>query len=318
MGPRYKPGNLHQGAFVAIHFDEQILPGTFEYALHHLMEHKVDLSAFDDHYHNAKRGACAYPPKSLLKIVLFAYSRGILGSRRIEAACKQNVQFMALAGEAKPDHATIAAFVGRSPEAIQSVFREVLLVCDQMGLIGKEMFAIDGLKLPSNASKEWSGYHDELRAKSQKLDRAVKRMLKAHRTDDKHQIIVEAQVHGAPQEQELLCPLIEATIESFQDLGLSGNILREAKLTADAGFHSEANLRWLSQRGNDAYMADTGKGRWPMEALCPGPQHREIGALWELGRIKWHKGPVRPMERGRKPDIVRESRSAVYCLMMGK
>jgi len=38
----------------------------------------------------------------------------------------------------------------------KSFFQEVLLVCDEAGLIGREMFAIDGCKLPSNASKEWS------------------------------------------------------------------------------------------------------------------------------------------------------------------
>ncbi|WP_052470178.1 hypothetical protein [Thiolapillus brandeum] len=48
--PRYRPVNLAQDAFVPVCFDKQILPGTFEYALHHLMEHQVDLSAFDAHY----------------------------------------------------------------------------------------------------------------------------------------------------------------------------------------------------------------------------------------------------------------------------
>jgi hypothetical protein len=44
----------------------------------------------------------------------------------------------------------------------------VLLVCDQCGLIERKMFAIDGCKLPSNASKEWSGTHEELARKSKK------------------------------------------------------------------------------------------------------------------------------------------------------
>ena len=117
--PRYKPVNLQQDAFVPICFAKQILPGTFEYALHHLMEHQVDLSAFDAYYDNAQRGACAYHPKVLLKLVLFGYARGLVGSRRIERACRENVQFMALGGEAKPDHATIAAFISRSPDAIR-------------------------------------------------------------------------------------------------------------------------------------------------------------------------------------------------------
>ena len=35
--PRFKPVNLQQDAFVVVRFDQQILPGTFEYALHHLL-----------------------------------------------------------------------------------------------------------------------------------------------------------------------------------------------------------------------------------------------------------------------------------------
>jgi len=328
--PRYKPANLGQDAFVPICFEKQIVPGTFEYALHHLMEHTVDLSAFDAQYDNDERGARAYHPKVLLKIVLFAYSRGLIGSRRIEQACRENVQFMALSGEAKPDHATLAAFISRSPEAIQAVFQEVLLVCEQSGLIGREMFAIDGVKLPSNASKERSGRHEELSAKARKLDRAIRRMLAAHRasdvheddpdwlhhtarqinklkrhsakikaflaehspklgpkgkerksnitdnesakmatgkgiiqgytgvavTDSQHQIIVEAQAHGVPQEQELLQPVLEGLQHSYRALDLSDNILAEVSLTADAGFHSGDNLDWLADERCDAYIAD--------------------------------------------------------------
>jgi len=39
------------------------------------------------------------------------------------------------------------------------------LICDKLGLIGKEMFAVDGCKLASNASKEWSGTKGELKKK---------------------------------------------------------------------------------------------------------------------------------------------------------
>ena len=195
--PRYKPVNLQQDAFVPIRFDKQILPGTFEYALHHLLDDTIDLSAFDAHYENDERGARAYHPKVLLKIVLFAYSRGLIGSRRIERACRENVQFMALSGEAKPDHATIAAFISRSPDAIQSVFREVLLVCDAAGLIGREHFAIDGVKLPSNASKELSGRIEELQAKVKKLDRAIERMLQAHNLEDAQDAQGDLERHAA-------------------------------------------------------------------------------------------------------------------------
>ena len=59
--PRYKPVNLMQDALVPICFAKQILSGTFEYALHHLLERQVDLSAFDLHYNNAVHGARRVP-----------------------------------------------------------------------------------------------------------------------------------------------------------------------------------------------------------------------------------------------------------------
>jgi hypothetical protein len=59
------------------------------------------------------------------------------------------------------------------------------MVCDRLGLIGKEMFSIDGCKLPSNASKEWSGTKADLKMKSEKIERAVGNMLKKHREEDK-------------------------------------------------------------------------------------------------------------------------------------
>jgi hypothetical protein len=86
--------------------------------------------------------------------------------------------------EEQPHFTTLADFISRSPESIADLFSQVVLMCDQLGLIGKEMFAIDGCKLPSNASKEWSGTHAELRKKKQKIDRAVRRMLQRHREQD--------------------------------------------------------------------------------------------------------------------------------------
>jgi len=49
------------------------------------------------------------------------------------------------------------------------LFLEALLVCDEQGLIGREKFAIDGCKLPSNASKGWRGTRADFKKKAAKL-----------------------------------------------------------------------------------------------------------------------------------------------------
>ena len=81
--------------FIAVDLQRQLLPGTFEHALNHLLDHEIDLSGFDARFGNDLTGAAAYPPGLLLKIVLFAYSQGIVSyaagspnTRKIEKAAK--------------------------------------------------------------------------------------------------------------------------------------------------------------------------------------------------------------------------------------
>lgn len=146
---RYKHYDYTQMKMLPISFDRQILPGTFEHTLNYLIDEKIDLSVFEARYRNDDGGAPAYDPAILLKIILFAYSKGIIYSRRIEQLCRENVVCMALSADTVPHFTTIAAFVSSLSAEITTIFRNVLLVCDEAGLIGKEMFAIDGVKLPS-------------------------------------------------------------------------------------------------------------------------------------------------------------------------
>lgn len=183
---RYKSYSYAQGKFIPVHFEKQIIPGTFEYSLNHLVDHELDLSIFDERYKNEETGATAYDPKILLKIILFAYSRGIVSSRRIAQACEENIIFMALSCDTKPHFTTIADFVSTMDKEITKLFREVLLICDDLGLIGKEMFAIDGCKLPSNASKEWSGTKADFEKKAAKMKRAIENILQKHREEDQN------------------------------------------------------------------------------------------------------------------------------------
>lgn len=321
---RYKPVDMSP-RLLPVDLEAQLVPGTFAHGLHHLVD-LLDLSAFDAHYRNDEVGASAHAPAMLLKAVLLAYSQGMVSSRAIERACRDNVLFIALTGDAKPHFTTFADFVSRSRDAIASVFAQVLAILGKEGLIGREMFAIDGVKLPSNASKHRSGTRAEFLAQAAKLEQSARQMLDRHRGNDAraqegddpqtaarierltreaaqirawlaehpedragsrgairksnrtdnssaklatdkgviqgycgvavvdaaHQVIVEASAHGTGSEQELLLPVIDACAEQRNASTL---------ITADAGYHSEANLAALSERGVDALIADNGMRR---------------------------------------------------------
>ena len=308
--------------FIAVDLQKQLLPGTIEHALNYLLDHQIDLTGLDARFCNDATGAAAYPPAMLLKIILFAYSQGIISSRNIERACREHITFIALSGDTAPHFTTIANFISTLGEEIAHIFSQVLFICDQQGLIGREMFAIDGVKLPGNASKARSGTRADFERQAGKLETAAKVMLERHReadqraiepdlqaketqritrlqtdaaqlrewladhpedrkgskgsirksnrtdnesakmatskgviqgytgvaaVDARHQIIVEAQAHGTGSEQELLIPVVQAMQGIFSDASL---------ITADAGYHSEANLKELASMKIEALIAD--------------------------------------------------------------
>lgn len=128
--------------FLAVDLQRQLLPGTFEHAMNHLIDSELDLSGFDARFNNDVTGAAAYPPAMLLKVILFAYSMGIVSSRGIERACREHVTFIALSGDSQPHFTTIAGFVSSLGNDIARIFTQILFICDKQGLLGREMFAI--------------------------------------------------------------------------------------------------------------------------------------------------------------------------------
>ena len=92
---------------------------------------------------------------------------------------------MALACNRTPDHSTLAAFVSSIDEQIEDLFTMVLMICNEEGLLGGTHFSIDGLKLSSNASKEWSGTFEDLKKKKEALRRKIKEIVREHKDTDK-------------------------------------------------------------------------------------------------------------------------------------
>jgi len=182
---RFKEYNYNQMRLLPISLSKQLQPGTLEHTIYELVENKIDMSIFNENYKNDETGAKAYSPKLLLKVILLAYSRGITGSRRIEQACKENVTFMAVACGLEPDHSTINAFVTSMKPHILELFRNILLICDGLELLSGTHFSLDGCKLPSNASKEWSGTFKALKKKKGKLEQKLIQLLHQHEQTDK-------------------------------------------------------------------------------------------------------------------------------------
>lgn len=176
---RYKDSNRIQGVLLPVSVEAQIMPGTFEHCLMATVAN-LDLTALDKRYRNDSTGAPAFDPRILLKVVIYAYSRGLYSSRRIEAACSSNVVFMVLAEFMRPDFTTISNFISGLTDEVAGLFVQILEVCAKQNLIGAEMLAVDGCKIPSNASKDWSGTVSGLENKKCKWEERAREILSLH------------------------------------------------------------------------------------------------------------------------------------------
>jgi transposase len=221
---KFKPCNYDQMVMLPISLENQLVPGSLEHTINELVEEHIELSVFDERYSNDDTGASAIHPKVLLKIILFAYSQGMISSRQMERACVENITFMALACGYSPDHSTIAAFVSSMQEEVESVFCNVLLVCDQLGLLGGSHFSLDGVKLSANVSKEWSGTFEELKHKRDKLQEKLKQVVAEHVQADKQPEIEQERQKKREKRLQLQVDRLNAFLESEKPKkGRAGN-----------------------------------------------------------------------------------------------
>ena len=103
-------------------------------------------------------GRKPYAPSDMLKLYLYGYFNGIRSSRKLERECARNVELMWLIACLKPDFKTIADFRKNNQQPIQQVFLQFSLICDELGLLGKEIVAIDGSKFraSNNSNAYWT------------------------------------------------------------------------------------------------------------------------------------------------------------------
>jgi len=99
-------------------------------------------------------GTSSYHPKMLLKVMVFAYLNNIYSSRKTEIMVKENLPFMWLAGMNKPDHNTINRFRSEKlKDVLKQVFKQIVLLLADPGLVDLKEQYIDGTKIEANANR---------------------------------------------------------------------------------------------------------------------------------------------------------------------
>jgi transposase len=113
---------------------------------------QLDLSGFYASYRDDGWGRAAHHPEMMVTLLVYAYSTGVMSSRRIEQACQTDVAFRVVTANVQPDHTTIARFRRRHVEALKDLFVQTLRLCAEAGLVRVGLVALDGTKIAGAAS----------------------------------------------------------------------------------------------------------------------------------------------------------------------
>lgn len=156
---RYKTGaDRNQLSMELLDFDSLIAPDNPVRAIDAIVD-RLEVKALGFAYSDTKTtGRKPYDPSDMLKLYLYGYFNGIRSSRKLERECSRNVELMWLIGCLKPDFKTIADFRKNNQKPIQQAFLKFSLFCDELGLLGKEVVAIDGSKFraSNNSNAYWT------------------------------------------------------------------------------------------------------------------------------------------------------------------
>lgn len=123
-------------------------------------------------------GSAQHHPHTLLALLVYCYTQGVFGSRRIERATYRDVAVRYLTGDTHPDHDTICKFRRENETALAEAFLQVLLLAKELKLLKVGTVSVDGTKIDANASKHRSVRYDRARALREQLQNEIEGLLK--------------------------------------------------------------------------------------------------------------------------------------------
>lgn len=150
--PRFKQMPMHPSQVLLFSQTvEEALPAEHDVRSFHDVMECLNYSQVESKC--SSLGCPPYPPKEMVKILTYAYSKGVRSSRRIEEMLKVDVRFIWLAGGLKPDHNTLARFRKENSQELTRLFKDSVRVSMEAGLVLLNVVATDGAKIEAAASR---------------------------------------------------------------------------------------------------------------------------------------------------------------------
>jgi transposase len=160
-------------------------------------------------------GTSSYHPKMLLKVLVFSYLSNIYSSRKMEAAVKENINFMWLAGMSQPDHNTINRFRSdRLKDVLKQVFKQIVLLLADAGLVDLKEIYVDGTKIEANANRYTFVWGNSIKSNKEKIKKQLDDLWKYAET-----LAAEELKDTAPTDfKEIDAEKVKQTIEKIDEV----------------------------------------------------------------------------------------------------
>lgn len=145
----------------------------------------VDMGAF--RINQRGTGSRQYPPRMMLGLLVYCYSHGMFGSRRIERATYRDVGVRVLTGDTHPDHDTICKFRRENREAFGAAFLHVLELAREVGVLRVGTVSVDGSHIRANASKDCNVTYERAGELREQLQRDIEGLIEQAEQKDREE-----------------------------------------------------------------------------------------------------------------------------------
>lgn len=191
-----------------IELDTIAPPGSAVRIIDELVD-ALDTSAIEAHYDVVcEVGRPPFHPKTLVKVALLALQSCRFSLRKMEQDTVNNLAYRWLTGDEVVDHSTMGYFLARYRAEIVELFRQVVEICQERGLIEFDLLAVDSLKLRANASykqsKTLGGLEKEENKLKERLEQILDTASDAHGAEDEERRTIECRVERVREAKKIL------------------------------------------------------------------------------------------------------------------
>ena len=248
MSKTFRPWDVDQVWLLPPSIQDLVSSGHVAHFVRDTVRTGLDLSAIMDSY-DEERGFPPYHPGMMVALLLYAYSQGIYSSRRIARGCEERLDFAAVTGMQRPDFRTISEFRKRHLAALSGLFRQVLKLCREAGLVKLGHVALDGTKIKANAGINKAMSYGRMKEAEPRLAAEVQRWFaEAAQTDKAEDRQFDASKRGDEMPEWMANK--EKRLEK----------IRAAKAALEAEAKTAAEAKAASKPDDDG-SGDGGRGR---------------------------------------------------------